>query len=211
VLAAPVGALLMLPRIAAGNPDLAERLSQNAVLGPDLHLVVAAVLGVVVLGLAVAGIGWLRGRHDLGSGALVAASVVMMVLAATLLLPRFDRLKSARRLSERLVELAGPDDAIGIYQRLDPRFVYHTQRFLEVIPTEDDLARFLGGPGRVWLLAERDDIVQEGPLATRMVEVARDADPVDGYILFRNVLPAGQPTTGSEAGVVSDQPIENHG
>jgi len=206
LLAAPVGALLFLPRIAAANPDLAEKLRQNAVLGPNLHLVVAAVLGAIVLGLIGAGISWLRGRHDLGAGVLVTGMVVMMMLAATMLFPRFDRLKSARSLSERLVEVAGPEDPIGIYQRLDPRFVYHTRRFLDVVETQADLERFLSRPERVWLLAERDDIVREGPIAAEMVEVARDADPVDGYILFRNVAP-GEPGPGDA--VVPSRPSED--
>ena len=57
------------------------------------------------------------------------------------------------------------------------------------MPVHDEagLHAFLARPGRVWLLIERDDLVEMGidPGALGLVEVARDADPDNGYILFR--------------------------
>jgi 4-amino-4-deoxy-L-arabinose transferase-like glycosyltransferase len=186
VLSALAVAMAALPAVADSSPDLVETLEEHAVLGADLPFLVAIMLGVLGAGLLGSGIGWLRGRHGLAAGSLVSALVLLILVAATFVIPRFDRIKSARELSSRLLAVSGPGDTVGIYQRLDPRFLFHTKRFVEVIETRKELVGLAGAPHRLWVLAERDDIAEMDLAGIGLVEVARDADPVDGYLLLRN-------------------------
>jgi hypothetical protein len=48
---------------------------------------------------------------------------------------------------------------------------------------EDKLRAFLARPGRVWLLAQKDDLAKLKDLPP-MMEVARDQDPKEGYLLL---------------------------
>ena len=74
------------------------------------------------------------------------------------LAPRFDAVKSARGLSRELVARMGPGEVYGIYPRLDSTFLFYTRRFCVDLDSEPKLRAFLARPGRVWLLAQRDDL-----------------------------------------------------
>jgi hypothetical protein len=106
------------------------------------------------------------------------------VLAALFVLPRFDVIKSTRRLSGVLVERMKPGEPYGIYPRLDSTFLYYTGRFAENLDNEEKLRAFVARPGRIWLLAQRDDLAKIDPPLPPLREVARDADPEEGYLLL---------------------------
>ena len=113
------------------------------------------------------------------------------VLAALLVLPRFDLVKSARPLAQKLVALAGAAEPYAIYPRLDPRFVFHTRRYAETPSSEAELQAFAKRPGRVWLLITRPALAKlSAPLP--LAEVARDAAREDGFVLL--ATPEAQPS-----------------
>ena len=98
-------------------------------------------------------------------------------------------MKSARPLSQKILERAAPGEPYAIYPRLDPRFVFHTRRYAETPSSEAELQAFVQRPGRVWLLITRPALAKlETPLA--LAEVARDAEREDGYILLASGPPA---------------------
>ena len=99
------------------------------------------------------------------------------------LLPAFDAVKSARGLSRVLLARMGPGEPYGIYPRLDSTFLFYTRRFCVDLDSEDKLRAFLARPGRVWLLAQRDDLARLKGLPP-LVEIARDQDPREGYALL---------------------------
>ena len=76
-----------------------------------------------------------------------------------------------------------PGEPYAIYPRLDSTFLFYTRRYCVDIQSEEDLRQALARPGRVWLLAERDSFARLKGLPP-LVEIARDADPREGYILF---------------------------
>jgi hypothetical protein len=98
-------------------------------------------------------------------------------------LPRFDLFKSARGLSRILVARMAPGEPYTIYPRLDSTFLFYTHRYCVDIDSEETLRKTLSRPGRVWLLTERDDYAGLKNLPP-LIEIARDADPREGYILF---------------------------
>ena len=170
--------------VAAAVPFVAERRARElAALGPGLPaLVVAAALLLAVGGGAA---WWLarRGRVPAAAGALALGMGSGTLLLFVLALPRFDAVKSARPLSELLVERMGPGETYAIYPRLDAPFLFYTERFSEPIESEEALRAYAARPGRQWLLIERDDLAKLGePLP--LVEVARDRDVVEGYVLM---------------------------
>jgi hypothetical protein len=109
----------------------------------------------------------------------------------TSVLPAFDAFKSARGLSGELLARARPTEPYAIWPRLDAGFLFYTGRFAEPVSGETALRTFAARPDPVWLLAQRDDLARlEPPLP--LVEVARDADPRQGYILMTQApAPAG--------------------
>ena len=114
----------------------------------------------------------------------LAAGMALAALGISLYaLPRFDAFKSARGLSRELVARMAPGETYGIYPRLDSTFLFYTHRFCVDLDNEAELRAFLARPGRVWLLAERDDFARLKDLP-RTVEVARDQDPKEGYLLL---------------------------
>lgn len=170
--------------VAAAVPFVAERRARElAALGPGLPaLVVTAALLLAVGGGAA---WWLarRGRVAAAAGALALGMGSGTLLLFVLALPRFDAVKSARPLSELLVERMGPGETYAIYPRLDAPFLFYTERFSERIESEEALRAYAARPGRQWLLIERDDLAKLGePLP--LVEVARDRDVVEGYVLM---------------------------
>jgi 4-amino-4-deoxy-L-arabinose transferase-like glycosyltransferase len=125
-----------------------------------------------------------------GSGAVtraaasLAAGIAITYLGlAFVTLPRFDVFKSARGLSRVLVDRMAPGETYGIYPRLDSTFLFYTRRFCVDLDSEAKLRAFLARPGRVWLLAQRDDLARLKDLPP-MEEVARDRDPKEGYLLL---------------------------
>ena len=76
-----------------------------------------------------------------------------------------------------------PGETYGIYPRLDSTFLFYTRRFCTDLDSEAKLRAFLARPGRVWLLAQRDDLARLKNLPA-MTEVARDQDPREGYLLL---------------------------
>jgi hypothetical protein len=125
-------------------------------------------------------------------GALAAGMALAALGISLYALPRFDVFKSARGLSRELVARMAPGETYGIYPRLDSTFLFYTHRFCFDLDSETKLRAFLARPGRVWLLAQRDDFARLKDLP-RTVEVARDQDPKEGYLLLTRVNPAGSP------------------
>lgn len=170
--------------IAAAVPSVAERLAEELEpMGPALPPLV--IVGALLLAAGGAAAWWLarRGRLPAAAAALAlgmgSGSLLLLVLAV----PRFDAVKSAEPLSERLLERMGPGEPYAMYPRLDPPFLFYTERFSEPVEGEEELRAFAARPGRKWLLIERDDLAKlDEPLP--LAEVARDPDPIDGYVLM---------------------------
>jgi 4-amino-4-deoxy-L-arabinose transferase-like glycosyltransferase len=160
---------------------------EAALLGGDpfvwglTAIFVPAALGAILAFLS----GW-RSRPDALTRAAASLAVGLTVTTigiALYALPRFDAFKSARGLSRELVSRMAPGDVYGIYPRIDSTFLFYTGRFCVSLDSEDRLRAFLARPGRIWLLAQRDDLGKLQGLPP-LKEVARDADPREGYILF---------------------------
>lgn len=172
---------IALPVVGLGRPEPLP-------LGGDSFVwLTAACLAPAALGAVAALVLLARGRMLRFAAALTAGMAATAVLAALVVLPRFDAVKSARRLSAVLVERMGPNDVYGIYPRLDSTFLFYSRRYAVSLDSEEKLHRFLARPERVWLLIQRDDLARlEQPLPP-LVEVARDADTKEGYVLFRRL------------------------
>ncbi|HYO16960.1 MAG TPA: glycosyltransferase family 39 protein [Thermoanaerobaculia bacterium] len=170
--------LAALPLLGRGRPEAVP-------LGGDSFLWrVTAALVPMVLGAVAAW--WISrsGRVDRAVGSLAAGMAVTAVVAALFILPRFNVIKSTRTLSGVLVRTMGPGEPYGIYPRLDPTFLYYTGRFAENLDSESKLRAFVARPGRIWLLARRDELAKLAPPLPPMQEVARDADWEQGYLLL---------------------------
>ncbi len=171
---------------------ISRRLAELEPLGPGvLPLLLLFGIGLSVAALA-ALLGALRGSTRRVTGALATGMGAVAVAAAVLLLPRFDAVKSARPLAEHLVEIAAPDEPYAIWPRLDPTFVFYSHRFAVELRGEEHLRAFVAGPGRVWLLAERDDWARLAP-PLPLVEIDRDPDLREGYLLLTRPEPAPAP------------------
>ncbi|MDY7095131.1 MAG: glycosyltransferase family 39 protein [Acidobacteriota bacterium] len=159
---------------------------------------VGTVVLVVPAALAVgAGVAWLTcwGRRPAAAVALLATTMAsVLATALLLLLPELDRIKSAEPLSRELLAAMEPGDTYAFYPRIDPRFVFYTRRFAEILEDRTQLDAYLAPPpadaGGRWLLVERDDFARLEDLPP-LVEVARDGDPKDGYLLLRPAATAG--------------------
>lgn len=169
--------VVALPVAGRGRPE-AEPLG-----GDRLVWMVTAAFLPLLLGAAYA---WWAARSGsvLRSAAALAAGMGLLAVAASLvLLPRFDTVKSTRRLSRVLLEKMGPGEPYGIYPRLDPTFVFYTERYAVELNSEEKLREFVSRPGRVWLIIPRTRLRRlRQPLP--LVEVDRDSDLVDGYLLL---------------------------
>lgn len=123
------------------------------------------------------------GRLHRAAASLTAGMAALALAASLFLLPRFDVFKSARPLSNILLQKMKPGESYGIYLGLDPTFLVYTGRFAVALDDERELREFVARPGRVWLIAERDQLEKlRPPLPLR--EVARDAEPKTGYVLL---------------------------
>ena len=179
------GALLALSAAALTIvlPGIAARRPETAPLGEDFPLMIAQTLAPLAAGATLAVL-LLSGRRLIAAvAALSGGMIVTSSLVFTLVLPRVDLVKSARPLADIIRAEAAPGEPIGVHPRLDPAFLFYTERRLEPLERPDELAAFARRPGRVWLLAERDSLARLGePLP--LVEVARDNDLRQGYILL---------------------------
>ena len=143
----------------------------------------AAVLLPLALGAVLAWWSSRSGAVPRAVGALAAGMALTALGVSLYALPRFDVFKSARGLSRVLVARMAPGETYGIYPRLDSTFLFYTRRFCVDLDSEAKLRAFLARPGRVWLLAQKDDLAKVKNLPP-MVEIARDADPRQGYLLL---------------------------
>ena len=178
-------ALLLPPAVVVVGRRQAEYL---AAAGTGFVPIVAFALSLLAAGAVVAFLLALRGRVIAGAGSLAGGTAAMFLAGVLLAAPRFDALKSARPLSEMLVERMAPGEPYAIYPHLDAPFLFYTERFAVPLDGEAELQEFTRRPGRKWLLIERDDLARlERPLP--LVEVARDRDPRDGYLLMTDPPP----------------------
>jgi 4-amino-4-deoxy-L-arabinose transferase-like glycosyltransferase len=180
-LAGLAGLALLLP---VAVPFAAARNAEDvAPMGPGLVPAVAVAAALLAAGAVAAW--WLArgGRVSHAAGALAGGMAGLALVAFLFAVPRFDAVKSARALSRTFVERADPGEPYAIYPRLDAPVIFYTERFSVPLESEAGLRRFVGRPGRKWLFIERDDLARlEEPLP--LVEVARDQDPRDGYVLM---------------------------
>lgn len=161
-----------------------RRADEVAPLGgePFVWQVVAAFVPLL-LGAAWAWWESRSGRITRAAGGLAAGMAVLSLAAALVLLPRFDTVKSARPLSQVLLQKMQPGEPYGIYPRLDSTFLIYTSRFAVELDSEQKLREFAARPERVWILASRDSLAKlDPPLPLR--EVARDPDLKTGYLLL---------------------------
>jgi hypothetical protein len=181
----PFAVFAVLVLLVVGAAVVAGRGRPEAVaLGGDafVWMVTAALVPL----LLAAALGWWWARQGRLPRAALAVAVGMGALQLALafaILPRFDAVKSARGLSAELVQRMQPGDVYGIYPRLDSTFLFYSGRYAADLQSEAELRDFAARPGRVWVLAQRDDwskLTSPPPL----VEVARDADPREGYLLL---------------------------
>lgn len=176
--------------LAVAGPDRPE----TAVLGLAFVWTGTAALAALGLGGAGAAILAWRRRPAAAAAALTVGMAALGLALSLRLLPAVDAFKSARPLSERLLAESAPDEPWAILPRLDPAFLYYIGRPGVPVRDESELRAFLGRPGRLWLLAERDDVDdwRLEPAALGLVEVARDDDPVEGYVLYRRPAAGGR-------------------
>lgn len=123
------------------------------------------------------------GRIPRAAAGLAAGVGAVGLLAALFLIPKFDVVKSARGMSKELLSRMRPGDTYGIYPRLDSTFLFYTRRFAVELDSEQKLREYANRPGRIWILAQRDDLAKLGkPLPLR--PIASDQDTREGYILL---------------------------
>lgn len=149
------------------------------------RFVLTLVLTLLPLGLFALWAWWQarRGKVVHAVAAIAAGMAVLILIAAYTVIPSFDTVKSARHLSNRLLALSAPGEPYAIYPRIDSTFLFYTERFAEVPAGEAELQAFARRPGRVWLIAQRDDLAKLAqPLP--LVEYARDPDEKEGYVLL---------------------------
>lgn len=124
-----------------------------------------------------------RGEVFPAVAAVAAGMAALILIASFTVIPRFDAVKSARDLSQKLLALAAPGEPYAIYPRIDSTFLFYTERFAELPADEAELQAFARRPGNVWLLAQRDDLAKlTQPLP--LVEYARDPEEKEGYLLL---------------------------
>jgi hypothetical protein len=162
---------------------IAKPLAELRPLGPGL-LPMLLALGLLLSAASLAALlAARRGATGKAIGALALGMGAAGVAATLWVLPRFDAVKSARPLAGRLVELAAPDEPYAIWPRFDAPFVFYSRRSAVEIQGEEELRAFVARPGKVWLLAEKDDLAKLDP-PLPLVEVARDEERTDGYVLL---------------------------
>jgi len=123
------------------------------------------------------------GRLSRAAAGLAAGMGALAVLAALFLIPKFDVIKSARGMSKELLARMGPGETYGIYPRLDSTFLFYTGRFAVELDSPEKLHEYARRPGRIWVLAQRDDLAKlKEPLPLQ--PIVSDADVLEGYVLL---------------------------
>jgi 4-amino-4-deoxy-L-arabinose transferase-like glycosyltransferase len=180
-----LGLIFVMPALLAGAVSyVISSKPELAVLGPSCPLKATVVMSLLAAGALASWVLMLRGRVESGHRTLAGAMAVWHLAVLFLIVPHVEVLKSARPLANLMSAEMAADEVYGIYPRLDPQFVFYTHRFAVVLSSEEELQEFARRPGRVWLLAKRRPLSKlEEPLP--LVEVARDQDMKEGYILFR--------------------------
>lgn len=124
-----------------------------------------------------------RGQIPKVAAGLTAGMGATALLAFLILVPAFDVVKSARGMSKELLTRMQTGDTYGIYPRLDSTFLFYTHRFAVELDGEKALQEYARRPGRVWVLAQRDDLKKlKAPLP--LVPVVQDQDVLEGYVLL---------------------------
>lgn len=183
-IAVPLGLFAgLLAAAALLLPSRLGEIEELALFEPWVGAAAVAVVAALALGALASLIVSLRGRPARAVMVLAASLAAVMVAAFVFVVPQGDRIKSARPLSEKLLGVLAPGDSYAFYPGLDPRFVFYTGRRAEVLESEDELREYLRRGERAWLLIERDDLAGLDALPP-LIEVARDADPADGYLLL---------------------------
>ena len=180
----PIGLLALVGSlVGAAVPVVTSRREELDVLGPAFSW--WAVAAFAMFGLFAALSLWHAWKRRVMRAVtfVTVGSAVLGLLVVLVLRPPFDAFKSARGLSEILVEQAAPEEPYGIYPRLDFTFLFYTERHATELRTEEELRAFVDGPGRVWLLIERGDLEAIDP-PLPMTEVARDDDALEGFVLL---------------------------
>jgi 4-amino-4-deoxy-L-arabinose transferase-like glycosyltransferase len=173
-------ALLVIAALAIVGPDRKEALPLG---GPAFAYLVAATFVPFLLGAVYAFWQGRRGRILHAAGGIAAGVGALGLAVALFVLPRFDVVKSAREMSGVLLSHLQPGETYGIYPRIDSTFVYYTRRYCVSLESESALREYASRPGRVWILAQRDDLKKiQPPLPLEVV--AEDGDPKSGYLLL---------------------------
>ncbi|HWM92331.1 MAG TPA: glycosyltransferase family 39 protein [Thermoanaerobaculia bacterium] len=124
-----------------------------------------------------------KGRLPRAVAGLAAGMGALALLAHLFLIPKFDVIKSTRGMSRELLARMRPGDTYGIYPRLDSTIVFYTGRYAVNLDSKEKLLEYASRPGRVWVLAQRDDLAKlDEPLPLK--PVLSDADIWEGYILL---------------------------
>lgn len=162
---------------------VARPLAELAPMGPGL-LPLLLALGVALA--AVLQLAWLqarRGRIWSLVQSVAAGMGALSVAVTTLVLPRFDIVKSAKPMSDKLLAAAPAGEPWAIWPRLDATYLFHTRRHAVELAGQDDLYAFARRPERVWLLVTKDHLAKL-PEPLPMREVARDPEVGEGYVLL---------------------------
>jgi hypothetical protein len=113
---------------------------------------------------------------------------ILILGAALIVAPRLDTFKSARPLAAQVLAHLGPDQALGMYPRLEPGVLFYTHRLAHLAETEEELLRLLREEHSLLLVARRRSLNDlERPLP--LVEIYRDHAYRDGWSLLG---PAGE-------------------
>lgn len=171
-----------------------------AILGPDrpeaallptwFPFALAAILGAIAVTAAAAAGSAVRDR-PLRATAWTTTGFAIAALAVVSLLPALDPLKSVRPVAEAFRDQAAPDESYGFFPAQEPALQYYTGRLGELLETEEQVGELLERHERAWLFVERDDLERIAPWLPHLEEVARGADPENGYVLFRSSMVAG--------------------
>lgn len=123
------------------------------------------------------------GRIARAAAGLAAGMAALGLLATLFLIPKFDVIKSTRWISRELLARMRPGETYGIYPRLDSTVLFYTGRFAVELNSERKLLEYASRPGRVWVLAQRDDLAKlDEPLPLK--PVIADPDIWQGYVLL---------------------------
>jgi 4-amino-4-deoxy-L-arabinose transferase-like glycosyltransferase len=173
-------ALVVTAALAIAGPGRKEALPLG---GPTFAYLVALAFVPLLLGAIYA---FWQGRHGRiahAAGGIAAGMGALGLAVGLFILPRFDVVKSARELSGVLLTHLEPGESYGIYPRIDSTFVYYTRRYCVSLESEQALREYASRPGRVWILAQRDDLKKiQPPLPLEVV--AEDGDLEAGYLLL---------------------------